>query len=49
MDNIVTLKLPLDQVEGIVRALNALPTSSNAWPLVQNILNQMAEQKEEKK
>lgn len=39
--NLITLQLPIDQVNGIVQALNSLPTSSNAWPVVQSIVQQV--------
>ncbi len=33
----ITLKLTLEEVNGILQTLGQLPTSSGAWPLVQKI------------
>jgi hypothetical protein len=38
------LELTADEVQGILNVLNDLPTKSNAWPLVQKIEAQVAEQ-----
>ena len=38
------LELTADEVQGILTVLNDLPTKTNAWPLVQKIETQMAEQ-----
>jgi hypothetical protein len=40
----VTLELTADEVQGILQVLGELPTKSNAWPLVQKIETQVAEQ-----
>jgi hypothetical protein len=40
----VTLELTADEVQGILQVLNDLPTKTNAWPLVQKIEQQVAEQ-----
>jgi hypothetical protein len=38
------LELTADEVQGILQVLAELPTKSNAWPLVQKIEQQVAEQ-----
>jgi hypothetical protein len=40
----MTLDLTPDEVQGILQVLNDLPTKTNAWPLVQKIETQVAEQ-----
>ena len=40
----MTLELTADEVQGILQVLNDLPTKTNAWPLVQKIEQQVAEQ-----
>ena len=40
----VTLKLTVEEVNGILQTLGQLPTSSGAWPLVVKIKQQAAEQ-----
>ena len=40
----VTLKLTVEEVNGILQTLGSLPTSSGAWPLVVKIKQQCAEQ-----
>jgi hypothetical protein len=40
----MTLNLTADEVQGILQVLAELPTKSNAWPLVQKIETQVAEQ-----
>jgi hypothetical protein len=40
----VTLKLTVEEVNGILQTLGQLPTSSGAWPLVVKIKQQCAEQ-----
>jgi len=40
----VTLKLSVEEVNGILQTLGQLPTSSGAWPLVVKIKQQCAEQ-----
>jgi len=40
----VKLELTADEVQGILQVLGDLPTKSNAWPLVQKIETQVAEQ-----
>jgi hypothetical protein len=40
----MTLELTADEVQGILNVLNDLPTKTNAWPLVQKIETQVAEQ-----
>jgi hypothetical protein len=40
----VTLKLTVEEVNGILQTLGQLPTSSGAWPLVVKIKEQCAEQ-----
>lgn len=47
--NLVTLHLPVEQVNGILQALNSLPTSSNAWPVVQSIVQQANAQQNQPK
>ena len=46
----ITLKLAVDEVNGILQTLGQLPTSSGAWPLVVKIKTMAEEQlpKEEK-
>jgi hypothetical protein len=41
---VITLVLELNEVTGILKVLNDLPTSSGAWPLVQKIEKQAAPQ-----
>jgi hypothetical protein len=36
----ITLKLTVEEVNGILQTLGNLPTSSGAWPLVQKIKEQ---------
>jgi hypothetical protein len=36
----ITLKLSVEEVNGILQALGQLPTSSGAWPLVMKIKEQ---------
>jgi len=40
----VTLKLSVEEVNGILQTLGQLPTSSGAWPLVVKIKEQAEEQ-----
>jgi hypothetical protein len=40
----IQLELTADEVQGILTVLNDLPTKTNAWPLVQKIEQQVAEQ-----
>jgi hypothetical protein len=40
----VTLKLSVEEVNGILQTLGSLPTSSGAWPLVLKIKQQATEQ-----
>jgi hypothetical protein len=40
----VTLKLTVEEVNGILQTLGQLPTSSGAWPLVVKIKEQAEEQ-----
>jgi hypothetical protein len=40
----VTLKLTVEEVNGILQTLGQLPTSSGAWPLVVKIKQQAEEQ-----
>jgi hypothetical protein len=40
----VTLKLSVEEVNGILQTLGSLPTSSGAWPLVVKIKQQAEEQ-----
>jgi hypothetical protein len=40
----ITLTLTIEEVNGIMRVLNELPTSSNAWPLVKKIEEQASGQ-----
>jgi hypothetical protein len=40
----IKLKLTVEDVQGILNVLGELPTKSNAWPLVQKIEAQVAEQ-----
>jgi hypothetical protein len=40
----VTLKLSVEEVNGILQTLGSLPTSSGAWPLVVKIKEQAEEQ-----
>jgi hypothetical protein len=40
----VTLKLSVEEVNGILQTLGQLPTSSGAWPLVVKIEQQAKEQ-----
>jgi hypothetical protein len=40
----VTLRLSVEEVNGILQTLGALPTSSGAWPLVVKIKQQAEEQ-----
>jgi hypothetical protein len=40
----VTLKLTVEEVNGILQTLGQLPTSSGAWPLVVKIEQQAKEQ-----
>jgi hypothetical protein len=40
----MNLELTADEVQGILQVLCELPTKSNAWPLVQKIEQQVAEQ-----
>jgi hypothetical protein len=40
----VTLKLTVEEVNGILQTLGSLPTSSGAWPLVVKIKEQAEEQ-----
>ena len=42
----VTLKLSIQEVNGILQTLGQLPTSSGAWPLVVKIKEQAESQKE---
>jgi hypothetical protein len=42
----ITLKLTLEEVNGILQTLGQLPTSSGAWPLVVKIKEQAESQKE---
>mgnify|MGYP006288007883 CR=1 FL=1 len=41
MDKTVTLELTGAEAVDIVRVLDGLPTSSNAWPLVQKLKGQL--------
>lgn len=36
----ITLKLTVDEINAVLHALGALPTSSGAWPLVVKIKEQ---------
>jgi hypothetical protein len=47
----ITLQLEIEEVNGILKSLGQLPTSSGAWPLVVKIKEQAEPQvpKEEKK
>ena len=40
----ITLRLSVEEVNGILQTLGSLPTSSGAWPLVVKIKQQCAEQ-----
>ncbi len=40
----IKLELSVEEVNGILQTLGALPTSSGAWPLVVKIKQQCAEQ-----
>jgi len=40
----ITLRLSVEEVNGILQTLGQLPTSSGAWPLVVKIKEQCAEQ-----
>jgi len=40
----VTLKLTVEEVNGILQTIGQLPTSSGAWPLVVKIKEQAEEQ-----
>jgi hypothetical protein len=40
----ITLNLTIDEVNGILTVLGDLPTKTGAWPLVQKIQEQAAEQ-----
>ena len=40
----ITLKLTVEEVNGILQTLGQLPTSSGAWPLVVKIKQQAEEQ-----
>jgi len=40
----VTLKLSVEEVNGILQTLGQLPTSSGAWPLVVKIKQQAEDQ-----
>ena len=40
----ITLKLTVEEVNGILQTLGQLPTSSGAWPLVLKIKQQAEEQ-----
>lgn len=42
----ISISLTLEQVNGVIQVLNNLPTSSNAWPLVQNIVQQVNTQQQ---
>ena len=42
----INISLTLEQVNGVIQVLNNLPTSSNAWPLVQNIVQQVNDQQQ---
>lgn len=42
----INISLTLEQVNGVIQVLNNLPTSSNAWPLVQNIVQQVNAQQQ---
>jgi hypothetical protein len=44
---VIRLELDLAEVNGILKVLNELPTSSGAWPLVKKIEEQAAPQVEE--
>jgi hypothetical protein len=41
---VIRLELDLAEVNGILKVLNELPTSSGAWPLVKKIEEQAAHQ-----
>ena len=43
----MTLDLEESEINGIINVLGQLPTSSDAWPLVQKIKFQLESQKEE--
>lgn len=40
----ITLKLQLDEVNGLLNILGQLPTSTNIWPLAAKIRQQAEEQ-----
>jgi hypothetical protein len=40
----ITLRLSVEEVNGILQTLGQLPTSSGAWPLVVKIKQQSEEQ-----
>jgi hypothetical protein len=40
----VTLRLSIEEVNGILQTLGQLPTASGAWPLVVKIKEQASEQ-----
>ena len=42
----ITLRLSVEEVNGILATLGQLPTSSGAWPLVCKIKEQAESQKE---
>ena len=42
----ITLRLSVEEVNGILATLGSLPTSSGAWPLVVKIKEQAESQKE---
>jgi len=44
----ITLRLSVEEVNGILQTLGQLPTSSGAWPLVVKIKQQCAEQQPKK-
>ena len=43
----ITLKLSIEEVNGILQTLGQLPTSSGAWPLVVKIKEQAEAQTKE--
>lgn len=45
MENNMTLQLNTMEVEGLIKVLGQLPTSSNVWPIVVKISQQYLAQK----
>lgn len=43
----IRLELDINEVNGVLKVLNELPTSSGAWPLVQKIQGQAEAQLKE--